>query len=374
MRLLGSSVVLAAVCHSRLSRHVSILLVNDPRLSADHLRLVASRMPHLRQLDCRLALPPRSEALLLPPNLTKLNLTTDETASTEQVNQLLRVASQLPLLREFAVWLKFDLDPRISFAPFHSTPLLTKLKVHSYHETAFSNAQIDEFRAMPHLEIMNLDVIGASTQEAALRRLLRTPHSLQWKSLGQDFELDTKQTALLPLLPSLTHVGGYLTAADPAFLLQLPNMMELKLYLPVLRHIGRGPTTENLLTALRGCSKLTSLFLASCNFNSQHMCALLPCLPALTKLTLFEMRQLESLRCFSRGPVTCTLTELTLFNCRHPELLSTELEHVHALTELRSLTIEGSLAEPLDAAIRQQYSRPDSLLLPKLTKFSYRAN
>jgi hypothetical protein len=331
------------------------------RLTADQLRLLATRMLHLRALRSAIALPPTGEALVFSPNLTKLQVDIEEVVSSEAINGMLQVASRLPLLREFAVWFFRELDPLISFAPFHSTPL-TDICVCHREGGVYSDAQIDEFRAMPHLDSVNVSV---EDDAAMLRRLLRTPHSLQWKSLGY-MDFDAERAALLLSLPSLTSLSGRLKSVDPAFLLQLPNLTELNLDLA-----GAAATPEQQLTALQGCTKLTFLELIDCNFASQHMCALLPSLPALRKLTLYAGHQLESLRCFSRGPITKTLTFLALDYCRHPALDSLELDHVHALTELRSLSIDTSFLEPLDRFAQHQYSRPYSLLLPKLKWFHY---
>jgi hypothetical protein len=361
---LRSSVALTAMCHSRLSRHVSGLFVCDGlKLSASQLALLATHLPQLHEMQCAVALPAPDEALILPLNLTKLNVDFGEHSSPSQLDAMMRALGQLSLLRDLVLRLHESLC--FSFQPLHALPLLNTLLVRSYRWEDLSNAQIDELRAMPHLHTMSLN-----PEADLLRRLLRTPHSLQWKNVGDEFRLDDECAALLLLLPSLTKLGGVFEA-DPAFLQQLPNLEELELNLIYARS---APAPQLLLTALQGCSKLTSLFLSSCRFTSEQMCALLPSLPALRHLTLHIVNivdLLESLRCFSSGPITRTLTKLTLVDCRHPALHLTELEHVHALTELRSLDIRSSFVEPLDAAAQEQYLRRPSRILPKLSTFFY---
>jgi hypothetical protein len=161
------------------------------------------------------------------------------------------------------------------------------------------------------------------------------------------------------------------SSLDSTFLSLLPNLVEMELDCMDIGAEGTLASPEECVAALQRCSKLTSLQIESDKFTSQHMCALLPSLPALRKLGLYNMEQLESLRCFSRGPITRTLTHLELHDCRHPALHIAELEHLHALIQLRSLILDESFAEPLDALTRRLHSKPDSLLLPKLTEFIY---
>ena len=72
-------------------------------------------------------------------------------------------------------------------------------------------------------------------------------------------------------------------------------------------------------------------------------------MPALNKLTLRTLPQLESLRFLSVAPLPNTLTSLTLDECRHAQLQASELRHVYGLQQLTSLRLQDSFAEKLDS-------------------------
>jgi hypothetical protein len=120
--------------------------------------------------------------------------------------------------------------------------------------------------------------------------------------------------------------------------------------------------------ALQSCTRLVTLTLQSCEFNSAQMCKLLPCLPELRELTLRHACNLESLQCFSQGTITRTLTRLLLSLLTHQQLAADELEHVCALQALTHFTIDSSFATPLGPWIKR-LSTP-SAAMPALIDFT----
>jgi hypothetical protein len=121
------------------------------------------------------------------------------------------------------------------------------------------------------------------------------------------------------------------------------------------------------LGVLPGCTGLTSLHLGG--FTCAHLRQLLPHLTKLAQLAIFSACELDSLRFLLNGPITCTLTSLTLIKCKHPHLSVTEMQHVTALRALTELNIACCFTQPMDA-LSQRFFTPPSLLLP-ISKFVY---
>ena len=200
------------------------------------------------------------------------------------------------------------------------------------------------------------------------RRALRRPGNIVRSLQLQRLKIRQDDCVLLAsLLPSLTQLHCWLDSdtvvEDVASLAQLPNLVDLVVSAGVST---QGALTEQLLSLLkRGCTGLTK-FTLSCSLSHPHMSKLLACLTKLRELTLWGIGRVDSLRFLSRGSITHTRTQLTLWR---PTLHTTELEHVHALKKLRSSVIDHSFVEPLDPLVVFFYSRPYSTLLPKLTHF-----
>ena len=284
------------------------------------------------------------------------------------------VVGALPLLRSFRLQVRepgLDEFELVSFAPLQSLPKLESLEVEKMSNVQFSHEQEQELRAMPYLR--TLDVNFAALVGPHMARLLRRPHSLQWQSLGRA-PLKIEHCALLPtLLPSVTELNFRMdSTTHVSFLTQLPNLRELQIEHTFAR-LGRSLPLERLPPALQSCTGLTKLTLKSLVVSAAHMSELIPRLPNLRELTLESMNHIDSLRFLSRGPITHTLTHLSLSSLVESwKLHTTELQHVYALKELRWLVIDQSFAEPLDPELLRTLSSPHCPLLPKLTHFSTR--
>ena len=321
-----------------------------------------------------------------PSKLTSLYLSLDH-ASTTEVNAAIEAVAELVWLRRLRLWM-IDIGSSsgsgsvsaapagsaVSFAALQRMLHLERFGVHWLDEqdddVPLSEVQVDELRGMRRLA-----VVAVEPTADLMRRLLRQPHQLKWQRFGPIRRLLTSdECALLPaLLPSLTRLDCVLESSttDVSFLspsvgVGLPHLRELELR---CHGVSEAVTIGRLLPVLMECVGLAKLILDYCAFSSAHLEALIPRLSELTHLTLIWAEKLDSLRFLSRGRITHTLTSLSLRHGRQMPLR--ELEHVHALKELRYLDIKRAFLEPLDDYTQHLYARPDSLLLPKLTHFSY---
>ena len=372
MRRLECSVNFVVPCESRLSRHISSL---SAECSVADLELIARRMPHLTSLYCRLqTLPLLGDPLLIFPSsisTLQIDLLDEEVvADVERCNALICSVSRVPLLKKFLLETVLPCSDQLSLAPLANCCLLEELSV----ENAlgyYSDMQLRDMLALPSLVACGIFVYDE------IRRLLlyNQDQSPRWKTLNFSGSAQNMSSLISAssLSCSITTLAWHMrdNGVDYMFVHQLHNLQDL--VLNRTKYIITSSEAEQTLVALQKCTKLTSLKMTGIGFTSSHLCNLLPCLGHLRTLHLLghHNNNLESLRCFSRGPITRTLTELTLSGCKHPLLHTTELEHVHALRELRRFKIDDSFAEPLDAFALRCYSNPCSLLLPKLTKFSY---
>ena len=357
----------SAVCASHLARHISRWTSDVLSVSSEGLSLLSLTMRSLHTLECTLTEPRSDAAIVFPPKLTRLTLTVDYPSSTVVNAVIQSIRRRLPLLQSLK--LALPQPSALSFAPLQSLPHLTEFEFKWPNMDKVdhkpTDAQIDQIRAMRHL---TRPPFPPSTDQ--LCRLLRSPHSLHWQSISESsfVPVDAKLSLLLPSLPSLTQLYADLLAdCDPAFFSRLTNLTELRLS---LSDFADASTWDSLAFALQSCTNITDLTLDQNPLTSAQMSMMLSHFINLRTLVLREATALESLRFLSSGPITPTLTQLSLINCQHPQLQLSEMAHVHSLQSLTCLELEVSFVEPMDELTRSLYA-PPSLLLPKLVEFLY---
>ena len=350
------------VADSAIGRHVCELLFNSENayIRADTLTVLAEQMAHLSALSCRLWLPPTNGPLVFPAKLQRLTVKMPP-ADPDDINAAIAVIGQLPLLEDFDIFLH-EMDPQISFAQLAALPLLRRLEiVRPSGEGGFSDAQVDELRALPQLQELNVRMTTP-----LMRRLLPQPHDLQWQQISLPYPLDDDSGALLPQLPSLTKINDYVWCERFDWLGGLPNLTSAGLWLHKEAH--RAGRADSLVAGLQCCANIEKLTLNRfVDLTAAHLANLLPRLPRLRELWL-ENLLVDSLAFLSQPPMTRQLSKLWLTSCRRLPLA--EVRHVHALCGLEDLMLSGSFDAPMDER-SQSLLRPPSLLLPLLEEFSY---
>ena len=353
---------LVTVARSAMGRHVTSLGSVGFILPVDAatLSVLADRMAHLRALSCRLRLPPPgpAEPLAFPSNLRRLGIDL-ASLNARHHNAAVSAISRLPLLDELDIELSM-LNPQFSFAPLAALPRLRCLNVWGI-AGKLSDAQVDQLRALPHLQELNVEM-----STALLRRLLRLPHSLQWQQIWLPWPLEDEFAALLPQLPSLTKIKESVMCDRFDWLRGLPNLTEVQLSFDWPD--GAVDHAESLVAALQCCTKIEVLLLGDLHdLTAAQLGDLLPRLPRLRELTLKRLL-IDSLSFLAQPPLTSQLRLLRLRHCTQLPLL--ELRHVQSLRGLRQLELCASFTAPLDE-YSQSLFRPPSLLLPLLEKFDY---
>lgn len=184
------------------------------------------------------------------------------------------------------------------------------------------------------VEQLKTPYTGAS-QGDFLGRLLQPGHQFGWTSpptlgIGSNLCVTEALASALGSLP-LTRLRASLACLDVRFFTQLLQLTDLELnqHLPEMDLFA-------FVQSLRHCAGLTSLSLSHFELSSLHIEALLPALPRLSRLSLVEMSQLESLRCFDSPPLAASLTSLSMMLLRGCP--PTELTHLFGLVSLRSLS------------------------------------
>ena len=122
--------------------------------------------------------------------------------------------------------------------------------------------------------------------------------------------------------------------------------------------------TDALLASLLLCGCLTELNL-HCGFSSAQWAALFAKL-TIKKLTIRGVG-MDTLRCFSEGPITQSLEELVLADLGLPP---SELSHLYALRRLRTLDLSDCFSTCLDDATVVSLN-PLTPLLPAFTAWTY---
>lgn len=182
-------------------------------------------------------------------------------------------------------------------------------------DVLLTDDQVDVLRAMGKLETMRMTVRLMSH----LSRLLREPHTLQWKNLN--IHIPLRINHCLASLTSLTTLKC-LVPNDHSFLASLTNLTHLE----VEEFLNDGECEDRLCMNKNGynlvaikeavdgisrCVSLRELKLGWYSFKAEHMRRILTCLPHVHTLQMTKMFYLESLDFFPTN-IHKTLTSLTM--------------------------------------------------------------
>jgi hypothetical protein len=355
---------LVQLAQSTMSRHVGRIKLLD--LTDSTLAVLATRMAHLRELHCTLALPPSDEPLAFPAALRRLNIDFVVLAGAIRFNAATAAIGRLPLLEELTIRLD-ELDPQFSFAPLAALPLLGRLEIirpRDGAELALSDAQVDQLRALPQLREVKMPMTTA-----LLRRLLRQPHQLRWHQISLPVALDDEAAALLLQLPLRTSINAVAQCDHFDWLRGLPNLSFVSLSSGAAPGDVRQLRVASMVAGLQHCTRIQTLMLCNPELTVAQLAELLPRLPQLRSLQLAGLA-IDSLSFLAQPPLTNQLRSLSLMVCRR--LPPAELHRVQALRALNALTVFHSFSAPVDQPSLALYW-PPSAALPQLEKFSYTA-
>jgi len=258
------------------------------------------------------------------------------------------------------IWyLHMNVAPGMRFTPLAAVPSLRRLTIVYAPSVELTDDQVDDLRALPHLDYLCTNELERTT---TLSRLLREPHSLQWKHITPHTHgwgnITTANLQLLPQLPSLTELGvlpdgfgaGYVECLS-----RLPRLSTLRVNVCFIR-------SEFLVACLQECRQITHLQLEAVVVDDADMAKIMSCMPLLRILELRSMT-LDSLSFLRTPTLSRTLTELRLQDISVP---ASALVFLGALRALRSLYVGG---QPVDAETLARYT--PSALLPELTEFVF---
>ena len=351
---------LVPLCSSTLSKHVHrVVDAAKSELTCEALYIVALRMPQLISLQCSI-LPSQATKLILPHKLETLDL--DLRNLTEApINAIIKGISQLKALVTLRLRLP-SLLPAISFAPLAAVESLQDLELVASTVSQPTDAHVDQLRSLPRLRRMAVDKLS----NQSLTRLLRTPHSLAWVEIATVDPVDAVASAALAALSSLQVLtAGQCT--DIGFLTQLVQLRSLSLH---MQHPWPAAiTADAVIDGLSCCTQLVELILTA-PLNCKHLRVLLPRLPLLVVLWLWHMRELESLECFSSGPIGTQLRALKISHCNNAGLHSSELKHLTGLKALEELVLGRSFVEAL-TPLELFFLTPPITVMPQLKQLVY---
>lgn len=255
---------------------------------------------------------------------------------------------------------------QVSFAPLCSLPQLRIFRFNfesadfGGEKLPLTSAQIEELRTLASLHQLSSPYTRRAQTDFVVR-VLQPGHSLKWTVLGSDLcsiIVTAPLAALLHSLPTLTTLRAEIMCSELQFFAQLPLLTNLDLV-----ESWTSVDLTDLVRSLRPCTQLTALALRLFDLASCHMESLLPAFPALASLTLSQLPQLVSLRCFATSALGASLTRLEMRDL--PRCPPSEIVHLFGLRSLRTIIID-SLASALNVKQKAEFAAP-SARFPLLT-------
>lgn len=351
---------IAAMCHSKLARHVEE--AGDPSLPCPldmtKLALLAQRMINLQLLRCSLRGGGGDGGQVqFPARLRELHLRI-QSASVSEVDSCLAALARLPHL--FHLTLSTAHSAAMSVDLLRPAPSLRELCIRDLTDPK----QIDKLISFDALTWLDL---GAVTLLTRLRDLSPRPR-VSWTELGRYLTLTDELAELLPLVPSLT----YLVCGCPCKIDFLPALPALEVL--DLRLFGCKSSNDELVSAIQSCQRLRALRLHGSTVSREQLSTVLASLQQLTRFELSTMYTLDSFDMFRAPATQDKLAVLSMQNCPVPGSAATVMQQLHGLRALKQLTVERcfsnhaeqTLAEPA----MQLYTVPSSVF-PQLERFSY---
>ena len=342
--------------------HIGVCSNHWTPLDNASVALLAHHALNLTSLRCGLELTP-DEPLILPAKLNSLQLRIRDGPTDAEINGVLSTLAGLPSLSRLCLaHCVFADENVVQLSILADCPSLTDLALESFNgcSPCFSDDQVGQIRSyLGHLQRFS----SPRMESNDLARLLQPPVTARWRDIGS-VQADEGTGELLLRLPTLTKLS--LTyewaAAHVNFLPQLPLLTTLTL--DTEREGDWMIPADALLASLTRCIDVTELHLLS-GFNSAQWSALFAKL-TIKKLTIRGIG-MDTLRCFSDGPITQSLEELVLADFA---LSPSEVSHLYALRRLRILDLSESFSTCLDDATVVGLN-PPTPLLPALTTWIY---
>jgi hypothetical protein len=365
---------------SPLLRHLQTLgagLESSERvdLPFDQLMAVCERLPHLRQLCCRPFIYDAADwaALRFPACLRVLRVFS-HTSPSASIAAILTAAASLQELEELELERFYTTTtPEIRFASLARAPSLRRLKVHWVHPSAsgddmkMSNAQLDDLRALAHLD--DCDVLEFLSAEC-FATLLRLPFEPRWRKATAI--LCDATAASLPVLRHLTELDvrftSHASCTSFSFLAHLPVLTSLALDMasaePGIHAALLDAAAADGGALLHGIARFK---LSLYDYTSAQLSVLLSAMPSLRALTLDHSLDVTGDLSFllSSASLRNRLTELSIVLGKSTaiELLSTMLQ-LHSLQRL--VLYDASCP---DLTIEQQ--RQLRMTLPRLQELQF---
>ena len=355
---------IASIVSSPLLRHVSAIHIRGDYtdawtpLNTESLGLLAQHASSLTSLWCALTLT-LNEPVVLPAKLHSLKLQLDGEYTDDASNGVLRALAALPSLSRLSLTLSFDAALELSILAASQSLIELELPFAS----AFTPIQMEQIRsALGHLRHLSIGRFWTSE----LEDLLQPPVTARWQDIGL-VGGDARAGELLLNLPSLTklHLSYYdrIRANEVEFLPQLPQLTVLHLDCDSGRGEEGPSPADAVLASLVRCRGIIDLSL-NCGFTSAHWSALFDKLTRIRKLMIF-LEDGETLQCFTAGPITQSLEELSIQGF---ELPPSEITNLYALRHLRTLDLDESFSPRLDAGMLDSHS-PPTAHFPSLIHF-----
>jgi len=342
---------------SSLARHIGSF--HRSALATDGVfSLIYSRLPNVKSVRCVIA-----DELVGPIHfslsLTYLHLCMPPNMPFDKINHVVQTASRLTKLHtmHLNVWQSpKSICDGIILSPFTNSESMRVLTMCSPFR--LTGDQLEHYRGIPHLKCMS----GPLSMDE-VRVLLKKPHALQLESFDvtSSENYDDELSVFLADLPALVELSLEKSRqVSFLFLCSVPRLKSLK-----LRNCKLAKDLQ-LESVLRGrlWASLTDLSITHLpNINSSHVRELVSHMPALVRLYLTFLNQLESLDCLDSDSLARNLVHLTIGDCFL--LNASDLNYIEPLKQLEHLSIACPFTQTLDGWSKSKFVIP-SRLFPKL--------
>jgi hypothetical protein len=286
-----------------------------------------------------------------------------------QFHSVMYAASRLERLQHLIVVIR-HWDSECSIEHLARTQTLRSLQLWDAVDNQvlkLTNAQVDELRALPHLD----SLFVANMDEPMMIRLLAQPHSLRWQELDGFFDVTAKMAELLCSLPLTVLDAASLAMPHADFLMRMPQLTDLRL--------GSANTmpmdSARVFRTLGQCVQLQSLTLSgggtdhALRLSNEHLASCLPSLSSLHSLIIQTAAHLTTLSFLTLGHLPRTLTSLKLSDFER-RLPSIEVKHLLSLRKLSKLRLRDVFDKELSEEGLLLFQPPvQSSLMPDLAVF-----
>lgn len=345
---------------TRLTRHISDLVCGLRDMHVPLLNHVLLALPSLRHLSGSIGSESEVALIEFPSTLAVLSLSFSQDVEEADVNRVLSgLSSQLTSLRQIS--LDFAWTGRILFEPLQSLPALTSLSCAGFFER-WTHAQLAAMASLPHLLHLELPASGMDAEE--LRFFVScTPGGAppQWETLHCVQDISDEVGRILSTIETLTTFQGACT--ERLGFLDAPRLSNLTRILLDLSSCASSPA--EIISALHHRSSLVLLELAGCRLNSRQLQWMLQSMPALQRLFLSGLSEMENLDWIDSLRCKSNLAQLVLLGLNHLFLDARHFGTLFALKRLSTL----NLAAPKHAVLGAEFFVAAWQRLPRLEQF-----